>query len=89
MKELDRIKDEVAKEWFDKNVPNYHLAKNWGNLEYVHRSVIFDEVCKRYAQLVGENALKEAAENATASDGGMTATVDKSSITNHKNVKLI
>lgn len=84
MKELDRIKQEVAIEFSAGNYESFEQA-----IKVYDSKRMINELCKRYAQLVAEASLKEAAENATASDGGMTATVDKSSITNHKNVKLI
>lgn len=82
---LERIKDEVCEEVFQNAYDDWVLIPA--------ESIMHDEIAKRYARACIEASLKEAADNATFDQkeiqNGLHFIIDKSSITDEKNIKLL
>lgn len=84
MNRLDKIKNEVAREYGYSDFYNSTYCGTKGQLN------IFDEVTKRYAREVAIASLKKASENAIAIyDGEFLADVNKQSITQESNIVMI
>lgn len=80
MTELDRIKDEVAKE--------HGCSINW----YIFKGVpgfAIDEIAKRYATACVKASLERAAESAYVEPDFNSGEVNKYSITSESNIVLL